>query len=105
MKSSCEALCFVRPLRGRMGINMSCYYIIGIRMDNRVANATTFQKALTKNGCKIKTRLGLHEVYEDACANDGLIILQPCGTKEEVLELLADLNEVSGVTAKLLDLN
>ncbi len=84
---------------------MSCYYIIGIRMDNRVNNALAFQKTLTQNGCKIKTRLGLHEVSEDACANDGLIVLQPCGTKEEVEKLVNELNILEGITAKLIDLN
>ena len=43
---------------------MNCYYIIGVRMDNRVGNAAKFQETLTKNGCKIKVRLGLHEVSE-----------------------------------------
>ena len=66
---------------------MSCYYIIGVRMDNRMANAISFQEALTKNGCIIKARLGLHEVSADACANDGLIVLQPCGEKAEIERL------------------
>ena len=84
---------------------MTCYYVIGVRMDNRVGNALKFQEALTKNGCSIKARLGLHEVSETSCANDGLIILQPCGKKEEVEKLVADLNKLDGITAKLIDLN
>ncbi len=84
---------------------MSCYYVIGIRMDNRVGNAVKFQEALTKNGCMIKARLGLHEASEDVCANDGLIILQPCGEKEEVERLVKDLNGLEGIAAKLIDLN
>jgi hypothetical protein len=84
---------------------MSCYYIIGVRMDNRVGNALKFQETLTKNGCLVKTRLGLHEVSADACANDGLIVLQPCGDKAEVERLTAELNGLPGVTARLIDLN
>ncbi|HOB64011.1 MAG TPA: hypothetical protein PKH08_02485 [Clostridia bacterium] len=84
---------------------MSCYYIIGIRVDNRVGNALKIQETLTKNGCIIKTRLGLHEVSETSCANDGLILLQPCGNKEEIEKLVADLNALDGVRAKLIDLN
>lgn len=84
---------------------MSCYYIIGVRMNNRVGNALKFQEVLTKNGCFIKARLGLHEAREDVCSNDGLIILQPCGKKEEVEELVDELNKLAGVTAKLIDLN
>ncbi|MBN1777943.1 MAG: hypothetical protein JW811_07455 [Clostridiales bacterium] len=74
-------------------------------MDNRAANAMAFQQALTKNGCSIKTRLGMHETGEDNCANYGLVVLQPCGEKAEVEKLVKDLNELDGVTAKLMDLN
>ncbi|MDD4797683.1 MAG: hypothetical protein PHO66_07945 [Eubacteriales bacterium] len=81
------------------------YYVIGVRMDNRVGNAAQFQQALTENGCRIKARLGLHEVSTDACANDGLIILQPYGEKEEIEQLVSDLNQLKGITAKLMELN
>ena len=84
---------------------MSCFYIIGVRMNNRTSNAIRFQEALTKNGCQLRARLGLHEAGGDVCANDGLIMLQPCGTKEEVESLTAELNALDGVTAKLIDLN
>lgn len=84
---------------------MSCYYIIGVRMDNRIDNAVTFQEILTKNGCKIKTRLGLHEVNDEVCSNDGLIVLQPYGSKEDVEALVKELNSLEGVTARYIDLN
>ena len=84
---------------------MSYYYVIGVRMDNRVGNAAAFQKVLTENGCKIKARLGLHEVSEELCATDGLIILQPYGEKEEIEQLVLDLNKLEGVKAKWIDLN
>lgn len=84
---------------------MSCYYVIGIRMDNRVHNATKLQEVLTKNGCQIRARLGLHEASEDVCANDGLIVLQPCGERADVELLVADLNGLEGITAKFIDLN
>jgi hypothetical protein len=74
-------------------------------MENRIDNALKFQETLTQNGCKIKARLGLHEVSEDVCANDGIIILQPCGNKEDVEALVEELNKLEGVTAKYIDLN
>jgi hypothetical protein len=49
--------------------------------------------------------LGLHEAGDNACANDGLIVLQPCGEKEEVEQLVEELNKLEGITAKLIDLN
>lgn len=84
---------------------MSCYYIIGIRVDNRIDNAVKLQEILTKNGCKIKTRLGLHEVSNDACANDGIIVLQPYGDKDDVEALVKELNSLEGITARYIDLN
>ena len=42
---------------------------------------------------------------EDVCANDGIIILQPCGNKEDVEALVEELNKLEGVTAKYIDLN
>ena len=84
---------------------MSYYYVIGIRMDNRVSNASNLQQVLTKNGCKIKARLGLHEVSEEFSATDGLIILQPYGEKDDIEALVAELNALDGIKAKLIDLN
>lgn len=84
---------------------MSCYYIIGIRINNRINNAVKLQEILTKNGCKIKARLGLHETSDDSCSNDGIIVLQPHGTKEDVEALVNELNSLEGITARYLDLN
>ncbi|MGI6623780.1 MAG: hypothetical protein ACOX4T_11750 [Acetivibrionales bacterium] len=74
-------------------------------MDNRVNNAVKFHETLTKNGCKIKTRLGLHEVSDDACSNDGIIVLQPYGSKKDVEALVDELNSLDGITARYIDLN
>ncbi len=84
---------------------MNCYYVIGVRLDNRVSNALKFQEVLTQNGCNIRARLGLHEASDDVCANDGLIILQPCGDQEQIDKLVQDLNNLTGIKAKLIDLN
>jgi len=74
-------------------------------MQNRNVNAVRFQEILTRNGCKIKTRMGFHEVSDDACIDEGIIVLLPCGEKEDVEALVKDLNTLEGVTAKYLDLN
>ena len=84
---------------------MSSYYIIGVRMDNRIDNAVKFQEVLTKNGCMLKTRLGLHDIIDDDCANDGIIVLQPYGSKEDVEALVNELNSLEGITARYIDLN
>ena len=84
---------------------MSDNYIIGVRVDNRTVNAVKFQEVLTKEGCFIKTRLGLHEANEDLCATGGIVILQPFGKKEVIENMVKELNEVEGIKAKLMDLS
>lgn len=78
----------------------TCGWIVALRVDSRVDNAGKVQDVLTKHGCKIKVRLGLHETSQDYCANYGLIVLHCCGSDEEVAELVGDLNAVNGVSAK-----
>lgn len=86
-------------------MNMSSYYIIGVRVDNRLVSVAKFQETLTKDGCSIKTRLGLHDVGENVCSADGIVIIQPYGAKDEVDKLVNELNDLEGITAKLIDLN
>lgn len=84
---------------------MDCYQIIAMRIEQRVQTATEVQEVLTKFGCNIKTRLGLHETGADFCANDGLVILQLCGETAELNQVLEALNQLKGVKAKLIDLS
>jgi hypothetical protein len=49
--------------------------------------------------------LGLHEVSDDACSNDGIIVLQPYGSKEDVETLVKEPNNLEGITARYIDLN
>lgn len=84
---------------------MNCYYIIGLRVDHRHANALNLQKTLTEYGCNIKLRVGLHETGEDFCSDDGVIMLQACGEKGTIDRMMEAFNAVEGVSAKLLDLN
>lgn len=50
--------------------------ILGIKLENRIENSSGFQNILTKFGCDIKTRLGLHEVQENSCTRYGVILLE-----------------------------
>ena len=84
---------------------MNSYYIIGLRVNHRTGNALKLQQALTQFGCHIKLRVGLHEAGEGRCSDDGVILLQVCGERDEVDRLMAALESTPGVTAKLMDLN
>ncbi|MDP4094151.1 MAG: hypothetical protein Q8920_14540, partial [Bacillota bacterium] len=62
------------------------------------------QEILTKYGCAIKMRLGLHET-DGVCSDEGLILLHMGDDGEVVNELEAELNSVKGVTAKTLGIS
>lgn len=82
---------------------MSCYNIMILLLNNRVKNAVKLQEVLTESGCMIKTRVGLHDtdVNEEACSNEGLIMLQLTGADEDIEALEKKLNALEGVKAKL----
>lgn len=57
--------------------------ILGIKIEDRMKEAGEVQKLLSRYGCSIKTRLGLHEVAGDYCSTSGLIILELAGPAED----------------------
>jgi hypothetical protein len=76
-----------------------------IVLGNRVDTAPQLQSILTKYGCQIKARLGLHEGTEDRCTNHGVIFLQLAGADESLKALETELNAVSGTKAKLVQIS
>ena len=78
---------------------MSCRTIMAVTISKRIAEAVKVQQVLTKYGCIIKLRVGMHETG-DVCTEDGLVLLHLCGTKKEVAALKAGLNKIKGVKAK-----
>ena len=81
-----------------------CGYIMAVLQENRVETATKVQEVLTRNGCNIRFRLGLHDAGLESCSNSGLILLQVCGAKTEVEQLQAELQKVPHVKVKLMSL-
>lgn len=73
--------------------------IMGIRLDNRTQSAIDFQKVLTHFGCIIKTRLGLHEVADNRCAPNGLILLEVIDD-EEAVKFEQELSQIDGIEIK-----
>lgn len=76
--------------------------IMALTIDPRTAHAPQAQTVLTKHGCIIKTRIGLHEVLEDSCTERGLILLHINSDSDEVEQLEKELKEIEGVTVKSL---
>jgi metal-responsive CopG/Arc/MetJ family transcriptional regulator len=71
---------------------------MAIVVNYRSEKAHKLQSILTKYGCLIKVRLGLHETA-DVCSEDGLIVLQLSGEKVEIQNLQSELNSIEGITA------
>ncbi|MEW6516312.1 MAG: hypothetical protein AB1439_05330 [candidate division FCPU426 bacterium] len=74
--------------------------LVLLRIKARQAHAVKVQEVLTKHGCDIMLRLGLHEVSDAACADDGLVILQVKPEQSVVNSLVSDLQAVVGVEVK-----
>ena len=77
--------------------------LIVIAVDHRREEAEKLQKVLTKYGCEVKTRLGLHEAG-DLCSDEGLILLQLIPETAEAKNFLGELNGLEGVRATLIEL-
>lgn len=74
------------------------YTLIIIKVDARENNAVKVQDVLTKFGCAIKVRLGLHDLPSQSCSSTGLIILEVEGN--EVPELEKALGNISNISVK-----
>jgi hypothetical protein len=71
--------------------------VLGVYINHRLEAAKQVQAILTKFGCSIKTRLGLHEVIDDMCSTSGLILLELTGDTNEALKLENELLKIEGV--------
>ena len=79
-------------------------FIMGIMQENRTDTATVVQEILTRFGCVIKTRLGLHQTAEDACSQRGLILLEFADHADnEVEEMKAALADLKGVEIRIME--
>lgn len=76
---------------------MSKRIILGVNISSRTQAVPEVQKALTKYGCNIRTRLGLHEVSGDSCAPGGLLILEMFGDDKSIGEMIGALQAIQGV--------
>jgi len=78
--------------------------IMAVTIDPRSAHAPQVQTVLTKHGCIIKTRIGLHEVSQKSCSEEGLIILHIHSSLDEIKVLENELLDIEGVKVKYMSL-
>ena len=63
--------------------------IIGVNLTNRAECSAEFQQILTKYGCSIRTRIGLHHSEQDVCLNRGIVLLDLKNDGEELIDELS----------------
>lgn len=70
--------------------------VLGVLIRNRTTHAPEFQEIITQSGCNIKSRIGLHEVSDNACSPNGLILLEMYGDEAPILDLESKLKTLEG---------
>lgn len=76
---------------------MSQIRIIGILIADRIKEAGRTQNILAKHSHIIRTRLGFHELNEDVCSRNGIIILSLSGNSDEQEVLIGELQAIGGL--------
>ncbi len=77
--------------------------IIGLLILDRVKEAGRTQKVLSKYGCLIKSRLGLHEVTEAVCSRRGIMLLDVNTNHENYASFCKELYEIGGLQVKMME--
>ena len=77
-----------------------CATIMAIIQGNRMETAVKVQDVLTKYGCYIRVRLGLHDAAVSSCTNSGIILLQLCGEDVPVNQMEEELKQIPEVKVK-----
>ena len=83
---------------------MARSYVMAVSMDKRSKNAALVQGLLTKHGCIISARLGLHEAVGESCSDEGLIILYIKGSETEEKALESDFVSIDGVRVRSMEI-
>ncbi|MEN6384164.1 MAG: hypothetical protein ABFD79_03100 [Phycisphaerales bacterium] len=85
------------------------HIILGVhvtdRMKHIVGQPGGVQPILTEYGCYIKTRLGLHEVSNNFCSPNGLLILELAGDVNKCKELEQKLTAIEGISVQKMVFN
>lgn len=79
--------------------------IMGILIGHREEEALKVQELLTKYGCYIKTRLGLHDMpAEGTCSSRGLLILEFLpGNESEINTFEEALSKLESIVVKRME--
>ena len=70
--------------------------ILGISLHKRTESSKKFQEILSKHGCIIKTRVGIHNVANNICSPDGVILLDVIGSDSDIKALEDNIKTLEG---------
>jgi hypothetical protein len=71
--------------------------ILGVMINEPSKDSEKIQNILTKYGCSIRTRLGMHDMDEEYATETGLMLLELTSDLQECLRLENELLELNGV--------
>jgi len=71
--------------------------ILGIMINDPTKGSEKIQSILTKYGCCIRTRLGLHDMDDEIARETGLMLLELTGDMQECLRLENELLALDGL--------
>jgi len=77
--------------------------ILGIHISQRLKEVGQIQPILTKYGCSIKTRLGLHEVNDNVCSPAGIILLELVGNISDMDNIEIELKKIPGIEVQTMN--
>ena len=63
--------------------------INGIPLENRIEESIKLQENLSKYGCSINTRIGLHDMGDYKCLNYGVVLIEVVNNINEIYDSLA----------------
>ena len=63
--------------------------IIGVNLTDRAESSIEFQEILTKYGCSIRNRIGLHHPEQGVCTNRGVVLLDLAEEEPRLIEELS----------------
>ncbi|MGC8779107.1 MAG: hypothetical protein ACP5Q4_10575 [Candidatus Caldatribacteriaceae bacterium] len=76
-----------------------------VKVGDRPKNALKVQEVLTRYGCNVKTRLGLHEFAPECEGEDeGIILLEVMGKEDEIIRMKEELEKIEKVKTVYVDL-
>lgn len=79
--------------------------VLLILVGKREEDALQVQSILTKYAANIKTRLGLHDGVLGDCSNRGLIFCELAGDRDQLDDLVEELNLIDGIHGELVSLS